>query len=328
MYRINYDLTCERITQLPVVDLDDPYFNEGQNYLVIDTGSQLNLIKERSIATGVDVNTKKIYSLTGIGSGTIRTYGELTTVLRGIEIKFQIVGDSFPIEQAGILSKAFLTKQEAIIAFRDKMPSKLILGCEEISFCNHPSFDLPPRTKKLVSIPVKNVNQRKGYVRKISLGPGIYLGEVLATQENGFIKVFAINCTTNYVNLTVPPIELEEFEIHPPLARTVRLGDPGKDNEKSAAERLSKLSTILELDELNRVEKASILKTVVDFPFQFCLPGDRLGSTDVLKHRIITTDDIPINTKPYRYPQIQKDEIQKQVNSLLETGVIGPSESP
>ncbi|XP_033318430.1 uncharacterized protein K02A2.6-like [Bombus bifarius] len=56
--------------------------------------------------------------------------------------------------------------------------------------------------------------------------------------------------------------------------------------------------------------------------------GDTLEATEVLEHRIITTDNIPINTKQYRYPPIHREEINRQVQELLDTDVVEPSISP
>ena len=55
---------------------------------------------------------------------------------------------------------------------------------------------------------------------------------------------------------------------------------------------------------------------------------DKLGSTNVTQHTIITTDEVPIKTKQYRYPLVHKDEINKQVDSLLSSKIIQPSCSP
>jgi len=44
--------------------------------------------------------------------------------------------------------------------------------------------------------------------------------------------------------------------------------------------------------------------------------------------QIPTTDNWPINTRQYRFPQIYKEEINKQVEELLEGSIVKPSQSP
>lgn len=56
--------------------------------------------------------------------------------------------------------------------------------------------------------------------------------------------------------------------------------------------------------------------------------GRTAERTHILRHRIPTTDDYPINTKQYRFPQIHKKESNRQVQELLEGGIIRPSISP
>lgn len=46
-------------------------------------------------------------------------------------------------------------------------------------------------------------------------------------------------------------------------------------------------------------------------------------------HRITLAHGVdPVAVRPYRYPQAQKDEIEKQCGSMLELGLIRPSRSP
>jgi hypothetical protein len=57
--------------------------------------------------------------------------------------------------------------------------------------------------------------------------------------------------------------------------------------------------------------------------------GDRLSCTSAVKHNIhLEPGTIPINTRPYRLPESQRKEIDRQVTKLLEEGIIFESNSP
>ena len=53
-----------------------------------------------------------------------------------------------------------------------------------------------------------------------------------------------------------------------------------------------------------------------------------LGSTDIIKHTIDVQGNPPIRLKPYRPPFKQKEEINRQIEEMLEHGIIRPSKSP
>lgn len=48
----------------------------------------------------------------------------------------------------------------------------------------------------------------------------------------------------------------------------------------------------------------------------------------IVHHINLLPNTAPINVRPYRYPQFQKSEIEKQVTELLSLGLIQPSTSP
>ena len=61
----------------------------------------------------------------------------------------------------------------------------------------------------------------------------------------------------------------------------------------------------------------------------FYLPGDKLSCTNAAKHAIQLEPVVtPINTRPYRLPESQKEETDRQVKQLVEDGIVTPSESP
>jgi len=84
---------------------------------------------------------------------------------------------------------------------------------------------------------------------------------------------------------------------------------------------------LLRTDHLNEEEKIS--SKCFDYQDVFCLPGDMLSSTNTVKHTITLEPGVaPINTRPYRLPESQKKEVDRQVKQLLEDGIIVKSDSP
>jgi hypothetical protein len=85
----------------------------------------------------------------------------------------------------------------------------------------------------------------------------------------------------------------------------------------------------LRLDHLNPEEKQLMEDTCRDYHDIFYLPGDRLSCTTTVKHSINVVPGMsPINTRPYRLPEAQKAEIDRQVDKLLKEGIIAESNSP
>ncbi|KZC14862.1 hypothetical protein WN55_07560 [Dufourea novaeangliae] len=170
----------------------------------------------------------------------IHTQGEVCIPIQNIPVYFQIVNNDFPIQEAGILGISFLQKQEATLQFKNNLSGFLQFGKGKSFNYNLSSYDLPPRTKALITVPTTNINP-SGYVRRINTGPGIFVGEVLASQQNGSVKIYAINTTLDHIILTIPAIELEEFDIMPPASRSSRTGNPDVPQPRDHALRLARL---------------------------------------------------------------------------------------
>lgn len=80
-------------------------------------------------------------------------------------------------------------------------------------------------------------------------------------------------------------------------------------------------------DEVGK-DKADIQEILQDFNDLFKAPTELPPSRDH-DHRIILKEGTsPINIRPYRYAAIEKDEIEKLVNEMMDSGVIRPSTSP
>jgi hypothetical protein len=80
---------------------------------------------------------------------------------------------------------------------------------------------------------------------------------------------------------------------------------------------------------LNSEERRGLEGTCLDYQDIFYLPGDKLSSTNAATHSIpLVPGTTPINTRSYRLPEAQKAEIERQVDKLLEEGIVEESNSP
>ena len=77
------------------------------------------------------------------------------------------------------------------------------------------------------------------------------------------------------------------------------------------------------------VEVPKDLEVVIEqYATVFAMPP-RLPPKRSKQHHIVLKEGTnPINVKPYRFPQIQKDEIERLVSDMLQAGIIQPSCSP
>lgn len=258
----------------------------------------------------------------------IRTKGEVEVIVKGKINKFQLVSKEFRIDRDGILGIEFLRFQEATLKFKNNSNGELIIGKEIIPLTSHTTVTLPPRQKTLITLSTKETKLKSGYVKRIDVGPEIYIGEAIVTPKDGTVQLFAINSTPENIELTIPSLELEDYDVINLEKLSLNKVDPFSEKSVSHAKRMYQITKLLDLKKLNDEEKDSLLKLVYQFPYQFHLPTDKLGMTEVVSHKIVTTDEKVINVKQYRYPQIHKEEIRNQVLELRKNNIICPSKSP
>ena len=204
---------------------------------LVDTGSSVNLIKESSLKSLIWVNRNRILKLVGIGSNTISTLGEINITIESVESTFHVVSRSFSVAQVEILGVGFLKNHRAILNFDDDC---LLMQGERYPLFGYTSIHVLARTKKRIQMKLKNTNLSEYYVRRIHCGPGIFLGQFLVRNQNNIARVFIINSTTKEVDLTIPPVELEECEVIPPLVRSFK-GVENLEKQKQLGLRLAKL---------------------------------------------------------------------------------------
>uniref|UniRef100_A0ABD2WHT6 RNA-directed DNA polymerase n=1 Tax=Trichogramma kaykai TaxID=54128 RepID=A0ABD2WHT6_9HYME len=218
----------------------------------------------------------------------------------------------------------FLRTQKAILSFAD---NRITIGGQpfrELPLVQHKTYLLRARTKTLVNVNCE-FQEGSSYVPHIQAGPGIFAGECIVKAHDHRASLFIVNATSYDINLTLPPIKKHEFEAS---ARVRLTRSATQSPHDSDAERIEAILNELDFNSLNSEERSHVQYLVTKFPHQFHLSSDRLSMTKAATHKIITTDDIPINVKQYRHPPYLRDEVQKQIAELIDNDIVEESDSP
>ena len=179
----------------------------------------------------------------------------------------------------------------------------------------------------MIALDVTNPDVTEGYLPLIENVEGVFVGRAAVAVRNGQCFVLAINSTELDAKLKIPPQELTPYDVFD--AESDRLDKIifAENNENRKLEdRLTEIKTKIGFDQLGPHRQQRVRSYLESF--SNLLPGDKLPGTTLAKHRISTVDDVPVFHKQYRYPPVHKEEVRKQISKLIETGVIGPSNSP
>ena len=312
----------ERLSQSPKINIIADELIEEQETFLVDTGAELSVVHKNKLKPKIDLDSRMKFILYGIGGKSATTLGEVSLNINGSVCSFQVIPDGLSIPVDGIVGMPFL-KHGSI-----NLKQKIIdhpLGVFPFSLENkNRRIELKPRIKELITLAVQNLEIGEGYLPRLDLGPGIYLGETLVRVKEGVVKLYCTNATATNVELIILFVVLEEFETAE-LKNKKERKQKVKDQDR---ERMEQLIEILNISDLNTEETVSLVSVISEFPNQFYPPGDRLGCTNAIKHKINLTDNTPIYKKGYRHPPAHKEIIEKDTQELLKNKSIIPSNSP
>ena len=156
------------------------------------------------------------------------------------------------------------------------------------------------------------------------------MAESLVKVDNGCIITSVINTTTEEVELPEQVVKLEEI-VDRNTSEVAVLGamEQGEERADQSMSRGEIVIAKLRDDHLNEEEKKVLHEICFEYQDVFYLLCDKLSCTNATRHTIQLEPGIPpINTRPYRLPKSQKEEIDRQVKQLVEDGIVTPSESP
>lgn len=147
-----------------------------------------------------------------------------------------------------------------------------------------------------------------------------FISDCLSIAKDGLALIEIHNPTANKIN----------FNLSKPICASLYSEQTipiVSSNMNDKAERFREVMSRLRTNHLNDEEKANLLTLCKEYADIFYLDDEPLTFTNQIKHRIKTTDEIPVHSKTYRYPFIHRDEVNSQIKKMLEQGIIRPSSS-
>lgn len=223
----------------------------------------------------------------------------------------------------GLLGNDILRKFKAIVDYNG---NTITINKQKFQL----NFDT--RVKKFLSIqPGEHfyklpINRKNGdiLVNNIAFNDRTIIEEGLYSAENyeTFVKIHNFD---NYEH----NIEVSELRDFDDVSKIYNINEGKITNDYKNSENIdiNKVMSNIRHDHLNSEEILELGKLVRHFQNIFVDNGV-LSFTNKIKHKIITTDQIPVKSKIYRYPYVHKEEIQRQIQDMLNTGIIVPSCSP
>lgn len=229
----------------------------------------------------------------------------------------------------GLIGLDLLEKWEAKIDLKDK---QLITrnSTNIISMYNSRNVNLyedviPANSSKLLRVPI-NVHDGDVIVSEQTIS-NCTIQDCLTTVKNnrGFLEVF--NPTSHDIIFSMDrAVQAETYNIQCSHAE-----QSPHDSQRTSSEqtliRAKEVISRLRTGHLNEEERINLVRLCEKYSDIFYIEGEALTFTNKIKHRIRTTDEIPVHTKSYRYPYIHRDEVRDQISKMLSQGIIRPSES-
>lgn len=310
----------KRVVKLPMRDL------RGSGRFLLDTGSAISLIK-RGKLRGTSLVDKKINTEFCMGNDKHKSLFITQQEYQGQKHIFHVIPDDFPLDEDGLIGIPFMEKYQTYIG----------IGKDNFLEFDGKRLKFEPLT---VTVPARSIywiktrtNIESGSAVTAEDNPA-FIVPCVYKARNHEARVPIVNDSEEPMRITVDllrGISLEESTPSPSEERQDATPDVARIyhvKEENSAERIRALKENVRLEHVPPEMAEQVWDIVSSYPDVFALPGDPLPGTKTVKHRIITSDDVPINVKQYRYPPAHKEEIDRQVTDMLDKNLIEPSDSP
>ncbi|KAL5011228.1 hypothetical protein ScPMuIL_011687, partial [Solemya velum] len=314
---------------------------------LVDTGSDVTVISVQEFETIFNHNT---ITLSKEDTSFKTANGEYLQIAGTCEINLRIGSCEYPhkvlvanIAEKAILGNDFLRQNRVVI---DLSRNKLKIGTNTVQlYCDEGSFQcckvtaarnfvIPPESEVVVEglMHKRGSPFCEGVVESVSQlrqnHPQLMVAKTLVDCE------LSRKVPVRLLNVTSEPAIVQEGSRIGMLYPVQNEIHSVPRNETNASTNKDEVSDSF-LDLINRTrgnvptDKEKVVEDLLLKNKQvFVGPDEKLGRCNLYEHEIETGSALPIKQRAYRLPVHKREEVDKQVESMLEQGIVSPSLSP
>lgn len=290
--------------------------------MLIDSGASCSIVYSETLHKNeyVDEYASKIKGI----CGSIKTIGKssLNVYIGGSVFQHEfLVTSKFNDEVDGLIGSDFLTKYKANIDYQKFLVSFLKENkriCVQLESSHECFHTVPARCEIIKKFPVRMKCDSVIFPEEIT--EGVYVAGTVGRPKDGMIPVRLLNTKDKEViikNYTPRVDTLENYNF-------CKFGD----NRVMSVERVERVLDTINFESLKKDERTSIEKICAKYADVFHLKDEPLTIAKVAQQKIYLKEHaIPSYVKPYKLPYSQKAEIHKQVEKMLQDGIIEEAKS-
>jgi len=288
---------------------------------LLDTGSSLNIVDRDFLAklpSSPKIQTATELLISTLG-GRVQSSGLVTLTFQLGSSKFT---DSFVVISASdfllpseiLLGLPFLQKFSVTYRGSD---NAILIGNQEIS----PSLSIPCRSE--------NFSLSHEYQASEGLD-GIEFWQPLSSQmltQDQYCLVTLAGEEQSYLLDANSPVKFKVGKKQGSFS-VETISKKAVSPELFDKKRESELLGLFQTDHLQPNEAKQLTKLIKENLDCFARNLSEIGSVKDAECEINLTSNMPVNARPYRIPETLKPELKRQIDELLEAGIIEPSKSP
>ena len=293
---------------------------------LVDSQADISVIRQSFLKNFIEIDTNDLIYIKGITDDHIKSVGstqlELYMENSTLSHLVYVVPDIFNIPVSGILGKDFLKQFSCAIDYSTmSLTIQTESGPEILNIyegLDEDSLVIPPRSECIRHFKVSpEVNMNEDQVlNPTELQPGVILARSVFNPKSPYIRVINTSKEIKIISKVLPKTEnLSKFYV-------LSLSNVSL-NDKERSEQLSKIVGE-NVPKYVHKELTDLCKKYADI---FAMEKDKYTVNNFYQQSLRIKDNNPVYVKPYRLPHSHKEEINKQVKTLLENDLIEPSNS-